>query len=386
MQLNSRKILLTVIVLATTCFVAFQIASFSVLHSFKYKYSISSTPENASSTPKILLVWDRGIGEQDTIARLKITSKNLGVDLRDVSDRPPYYIRWFIKDPVTLAAQEFQPDLILTIQDYVKYYNLGIPNYMTLTLGTDRYLELDKNGVAKIINPELLKFDALLPSFKDINLLQSVYERDTGKEFIGFSWYPSAYMTEYTPAIPKKLLYSGGFKWDSTRGSEKYLSLYKQLDATGYFQVSGPKRKWKDIPNSSIGLLPADGVAMIDAIHKAGVSLVFHHRQHIDGGAPTSRIFEAAAANAVIISDRHPFVVEHFGDNVLYVDIDQDVDVMFKQIDDHMQWILANPTKAQQMADRCHTIANDFFSLELMLGKLIELHCEHVKTIEPTQG
>ena len=104
------------------------------------------------------------------------------------------------------------------------------------------------------------------------------------------------------------------------------------------------------------------------------MSLLLHHREHLAGGSPTNRIFEAAAANNVIISDAHPFIKQHFGDNVLYIDIDQNAESMFKQVDAHMQWILANPLQAQQKAANCNAIYKQKFILEKQLADLLDLH------------
>lgn len=350
--------------------VLYLLINWSVQSNFKATYKVTSNDTPA----KILLVWYRGIGEQETIARLKITAQRMGVELRSVSVKPPFYIRWFVKDPVAIAREQMQPDFLLTIQDWIEYYP-GIPNYMTLTLGTERYITTEPDGQVKFINPEHAKFDALLPSFKDIDLLRTAYEAQ-GKKYQGFAWYPTAYTTEYESTAPNKLFYSGGFLWDTTRGSAKYKELFVMLDRAGYFAVCGPKKKWRSTPNSALGFIPVDGVALIQAQHNAGISLLLHTQLHLNGGAPTGRIFEAAAANTVIISDRHPFIEKYFGDNVLYIDIQQDAVGMFKQIDAHMAWIKANPQAAQTMAQNCKDIFMQNFSMEAQLARLIALHHE----------
>lgn len=128
--------------------------------------------------------------------------------------------------------------------------------------------------------------------------------------------------------------------------------------------------------NSFIGHIPVDGKSLIAAIHAAGISLVLHSDSHLTSGVPTARIFEATAANTVIISDRHPFVVEHFGDNILYIDIEQDANAIYKQIAAHMQWILAHPAKAQAMAAACNKIYKEQFSLEQQLLRVVQAHTQ----------
>jgi hypothetical protein len=380
MKLNKQKALIIFLAIIAVCGLAYEITNLSMQYRFNSEYKLTKQEQAAAVPEKILLVWNRGAGEKETIQRLKITCANLGINFRVVTSNRNAPIRKYIADPVQQAVKIFQPDFILSIQDHTRYYP-GIPNYKTLTFGTERYIATNSEGRTHILIPEILKFDAVLPSFKDIDLLQEIYER-RGKKFIGFPWYPSVYETSYAPAIPNKLFYSGGNRWDSTRNSEKYATVYQQLDKAGYFIVSGHKDKWLDVPNSAIGYVENDGKSLIAAIHDAGVALVLHHTLHLNGGAPTSRIFEAAAANAVIISDRHPFVVQHFGDNVLYVDIDQDADQMFQQIDAHMQWILAHPAQAQQMANNCHAINNANFSLEILLNRLLTMHRQYMQVYD----
>jgi hypothetical protein len=186
---------------------------------YKAQYTVVTAASSEPQPVRILLVWYRGIGEQETIERLKIASKRIGVDLRVATTGPRFYIRWFIQDPINTATQIFKPDFILTIQDWIEYYP-GVPNYMTLTLGTERYLKQDENNAIIFANQEHAKFDALLPSFRDLDQLQATYEQTTGEKFIGFAWYPTSHITEYKPAVAEKLFYAGGFLWDETRGSQ----------------------------------------------------------------------------------------------------------------------------------------------------------------------
>lgn len=330
--------------------------------------------------PRALVVWYRGIGEQEITERLQIAAKNIGLDLRVVTTGPKFYLRaLFPETLLNTALQKFKPDFILTIQDWLPYID-GKPNYMALTLGTERYIKDNE-----LINAEHAKFDALLPSFQHIEQLRKAVESN-GKTYNGFAWYPTAHATNYKPAMLNKLFYAGGFLWDETRNSAKYHQLFQLLDKTKYFAVSGPKRKWRETPNSAIGFIPVDGQKLLATHRKYGISLLLHTQLHLNGGAPTGRIFEAAAANTVIISDKHPFIQKHFGDNVLYIDVAKDAPEIFAQIDQHMQWIKANPLQAQQMADNCHKIFLQNFTLEQQLQRLLQMHVDLNAQPENTVG
>jgi spore maturation protein CgeB len=89
----------------------------------------------------------------------------------------------------------------------------------------------------------------------------------------------------------------------------------------------------------------------------------------MDGDCPSARIFEAAAASSVIISDELPFTQKHFGDSVLYVDTTQSAEEMFRTIDGHVKWILSHPQEAQELARRSHQIFCEKFALEDFLAR-----------------
>ncbi len=146
--------------------------------------------------------------------------------------------------------------------------------------------------------------------------------------------------------------------------------MYYSLSEAGYFDAYGPKDSWEKLNLKAYkGYVPMDGHSLQDILTKEGVVLILHSRGHFEQGIPTARIFEAAACSCVIISDRHPFIVKHFGDNVLYIDRD-DPQKMFEQINAHMQWILSHPKEAIELARKAHAIFKNNFTLESELRKI----------------
>lgn len=315
-------------------------------YSFYQQYSVNT------NQPKLLVVWGSGYGEREQIQRIKIAAERIGITVKSVSNHNPEHAKDFFKwQRNKYAAKIYQPDLVLIIEGWEPLIK-GYKNYVALAWPTTNFIGIDFS-----------KYDGVLPVFSDFNTLPA----DTN---IKGNWYPSTYKTDFIPQTPKKLFYLGGTLYDKTRGSDKYKQLFMLLDKTGYLAVYGNRDKWQHTPNSLQTTLPFDGKSILQAANAAGVNLVLHAQEHFDAGMPTGRIFEAAAANAVIISDKNKFVQKNFGDNVLYIDIDKDAEDIFKQIDAHMRWVFANPAKAQEMADKCHTIANEKFNLEEQLRRL----------------
>jgi hypothetical protein len=215
---------------------------------------------------------------------------------------------------------------------------------------------------------EILRYDNILHCTPDIRNLELLAAKK-GKCLRSMQFHYSIGRTDFS-ANPKRRLFYGGVCHDSRRGSS-YGKLYRLLDGTNYFDVYGVANLWKErTPNSYRGLVYWDGGALLRVMRDAGVSLVLHSDDHLVGATVSPRIFEAAAAANVIICDKHPFVIEHFGDSVLYVNQEAGPEEMFRQIDGHMEWILNNQQQAIDLARRSHRIFTENF---LSKGKWIGL-------------
>ena len=64
----------------------------------------------------------------------------------------------------------------------------------------------------------------------------------------------------------------------------------------------------------------------------------------------SNRIWESAAAGAVIITDKNEFITRHFGNSVIAVENRGDQEETFNQIYEAYLWILKNPENAHKMA------------------------------------
>lgn len=339
---------------------------FSLPLLFKMQYVVFT------NKPKMLLVWRRGLGERECAERILKVMPKLGVKVKLVSAyRDIQTLDRYLSNKPEMAAATMRPDFILTIDREVPPI-MSAPNYIILDQSINKYIHKDQNGKNVFIEDFHYNFSGLLPAFKDIDLLRTVYERN-GSKFNGFNWTPTVHATNYVAQKPQFLCYPGGDLSDNTRSKDKYKQIFTLLDKTGYFAVYGYKERWQFISNSYRGFIPLDGVSLLDTQNKAGVTLVLHAEDHLTSGTPTGRIFEAVAANTVVIADRNQFILDNFADNVLYIDVDQDATEIFRQIDRHMQWIFTHPEAAQKMAARCHAIFLEKFTLEQQMQRLLAL-------------
>ena len=107
-------------------------------------------------------------------------------------------------------------------------------------------------------------------------------------------------------------------------------------------------------------------------LNQYGVGLCLHSHYHNKVGIPSSRIFEIISSGAVAISDKNPFVERFFGDNILYLDQTASSEEIFKQVDDHMQWLRDHPLGAEEKSRNAHNILQKSFSTEIFVKNILE--------------
>lgn len=233
----------------------------------------------------------------------------------------------------------------------------------------------DANGH---LREEYRNYDGYLATYEDLTLLKEDLA-SLNKRVYPKPWYPTVQYRPYCRVIPTRLFYflAG---WGLRFHGDKYKRLNNHLVRKHYTRFFGM---------SSYGLegrvfqgsIPFDGESAVNIISQMGVCLVLHSNDHIQHSIPSGRIFEAAAASAVIISDRNPFVSKHFGDSVLYIDETLSADEMFAQIDAHMAWILSHPEAALAMAKRSYEVYEKNFMLENQLLDFDRFHQASVNSL-----
>lgn len=223
------------------------------------------------------------------------------------------------------------------------------------------------------------KADAILISAKEVDYYRIIVNR-ANKLFNGLMILPLAPTTNYNPAEPKGIVWFNRMLGDFTY-PDNYQRFIKLLSENVPMKVYGKNLFSTYLaPGVYDGYIPSAN-DILPAIRQNGIYLLTHADRHIKEGVPTLRIFEAVSANAVVISDKHPFSMEHFGDSFLYFDQNSDGEAMYKQVKAHFDWIQNNPEKAKSMADRAHKIFLEKFTLEKDLIRIAKMH-EYIRTKE----
>ena len=126
------------------------------------------------------------------------------------------------------------------------------------------------------------------------------------------------------------------------------------------------------------GALPFDGRSIIEAIRTSGIALCLHRPEHRTYNCPSMRLFEAAAAGALIISDDFTFPRYWFRDSILYVDAELPPSLVVDQIKAHVEWAYQKPEAANRKARLSNEVFRRSLSLDRMLERLPEF-VEHVR-------
>ena len=165
-----------------------------------------------------------------------------------------------------------------------------------------------------------------------------------------------------------------GLHWDGDR----HASIFRDLSRCVPMNIYGPSHKWRHVGSCYRGALPFDGRSVIEAIRTSGIALCLHKPEHRAYNCPSMRLFEAAAAGALIISDEFTFPRYWFRDTILYVDAELPASLVVDQIKAHVEWACKNPEAANRKARLSNEVFRRSLSLDRMLERLPEF-VDHVR-------
>ncbi len=304
---------------------------------------------------------DTYCGERELAWRIKIAAENLG--WKAILDE---------KRGCHLKKKK-GVDWVLCMNPRHERYNKHSHNYITL-LHPFEYEKLKKKPNCC---PFYERYNGYLLTITPKEDLK-IFLQSKNKPFFSVPFYPTLQYVEYMK-VPLNTVMTMISVWGNRLGDEKFKRLYSLLSQGGFTKFYGVNDHHAVAQEHYLGKLPFDGVSVIHAIQKHGISLIFHSDTHNREKIPSSRIFEAAAASAVIISDTNAFVKKHFGENVFYVDTSLSAEEIYLQIENHVNTIRLAPEKALEMAKRAHEIFVDQFLMETQLINIMSMHQEIIK-------
>ena len=284
--------------------------------------------------------------EREFIARLHLAGRELGWRITDV----------VTSDDILACA----PDMVLATHEFTP----KLTRFPTLGVIWSP-LEYFATDPARIRN--ILSYDGCLVATEGLReWTRGLFEQYASHTPISpFDFLPTAIArpgTEF-PSAPR--LFYAGVHWDGARHGD----LFKELEGRCPMRIFGKPERWEGCADYA-GTLPFDGTALGAAIAECGIALAIHTNAHRAGDTPSMRLFEAAAAGAVIIADRIPFALRSFDDAVLWIETDRPTADVAAQIVRHVKWVRANPVAAADMARRAYAIFCAQFDLREQMARL----------------
>lgn len=300
------------------------------------------------------------VGDREVAWRIKIAGESLGWTV-------------FLDEDEGRQVQNMdQLDWVICMLPNNEFLNPSCPNYL-MVFHPFWYLNDERQ-----LLPFYDKYTGYLLTINDRETIADSL-KSRNKEFHFVSFYPSVYHVPYQEVELNNLVTMIPV-WSNRLTDKKFRMVYNLLSRTGFTKFYGVHKNEDIITQGYMGTIPFDGVSVIDILQQHGIVLVLHSDIHNAESIPTSRIFEAAAASTVIISDQNPFVKKHFGDSVFYIDTSLSAKSIYNQIQAHMRTIYQNPQKALEMAKTAHQIFIENFEMSDQLLKLESLNREVIST------
>lgn len=325
---------------------------------------------------KVVFIYSQG-GENNYAEHFKYSAEIIGWQVRLY----PFEI-----NPHSDEILAFDPDFILfsilatrninsqlLLHRSKKYFHNHSLMKFHLTMGTILPSDILPNQTLSIqAKNYLIPFDGIINLEGDIESFKIIISK-MNRPFFGIDSSPLAPALINKAVEPQNLMWVG-MGWDKFRSSERFKDFINRLSEDVPMRIYGSQEAFSFLRQDAYAGFTDAGMPHIEAIRESGIYLLTHTDIYIDEAVPTGRVFEAVAANVVVISDMHPFVIETFGDNMLYFDQNADSETMYLQVKSHYDWIKANPEKAKEMANNAHQIFLAKFTIEHTLPRIAKMH------------
>ena len=295
------------------------------------------------------------VAETEFSRRIQEAARRLGWDAAEVGS--------------STEIKRFKPDFVVALHFRTPKLT-QYPTYGSMVTPPSFFADDDQ------FIKNILSYDTYLCSSEHIKSWLKDILYLTQKNYFFVPWYTTCQLVPYrAPQIEVPRLFYSGTNWDGPRFGE----LFARLDTEPFLEIYGPKSAWTHIKHSYRGVLPFDGVTILNALNTAGVGLCLHRKEHCDAATPSSRIFEIVASGAVAICQEHPFIKNVFQDSVLYLECTDDAQRLAGQISEYMQWIADNPEGALRLSRRAYDIFAQNYTLEKLLADLAPRHQQLVE-------
>lgn len=281
-------------------------------------------------------------------------------------------------DMNTFLPAKYVNEIIIKIMDYLfeTDFHLVMSFHVNTSLSEPNimYISVPKNY---LLDGRLEKFPTIknYNHFIDINLINTKEEMMSellGREVKSGYGLVGIPANEYKISNHQNLVFFGSL-WG--RKTDGLYAAIKELSKKDYMYFIRHILVLMDSDHPQKFTETAKDLSELQKIlNKYGIAICVHSHYHVEAGIPSSRIFEIISSGAIAISDKNPFVIKYFGDNVLYFDPSLSKEEIFEQIDTHVNWIRKHPKEAEEMARKAHKIIQDNFTTEKFIEDVIKFY------------
>lgn len=327
-----------------------------------------SLPPGAIGRFAVVKLWsDIKTAEDECVARLRIAAQALGVECVEI-----YADGRLISSPGVKVAKD-NVDFVLHLHyDTPKQYDAF--SFVALWNPVEFYHWWGYGRCSRNLTTHD-DFISCSSDAADDHLARMVRKAPTHLP-PHFRLYHSTPDVMRPPSLGEGKLFYVGINWEAISGGKsRHQEVLKRLDKTGLLRIYGPAlfqgvKVWAGY-ESYVHELPFDGMAVIEAIAKAGVALVLSSPAHKASALMSNRLFESLAAGALVICDENPFARKFFGDSLLYIDGRASVEQIHVDITRHLSWAKSHPDAALAKIAQAQEIFRRHFTL---IGNLAELY------------
>ena len=313
--------------------------------------------------------------EKETILRISNAAKELGIKTIQVNSQG-----YYIDDSKKRISQDHTDFVIALHFCTPKQYDVF--SYMALWNPVEFYFDWGYTQHSK----NLLSHDDFLSCSSNAadNQISRMIQNNQYRLSPEFKLYHSIATPVIAPRIHDhpKIFYCG-INWEgiNKKTNSRHFNIIEHLAKIDLAYIYGPKKRWKGIKGYQKEI-PFDGKSLVHEIASCGIVLAFSSKAHRASSLMSSRLFEGAAAGAVIICDQNEFAYKFFGNSLLYIDTTKSDNDVAEQIIQTYTWIIKNKSKALEKAKEAQNIFKKHFCLKKALSNIYTKHKERKKAAE----
>lgn len=176
----------------------------------------------------------------------------------------------------------------------------------------------------------------------------------------------------------RRLVYCG-INWERLNGKPgRFDHLLKPLDDADVLDVFGPAvvqnvRVWEGFKGYKREV-PFDGKSLIGEIAQSGAVLALSSNAHLRSGVMTSRLFEGAAAGALVFADANSFVRRNFANETIPIDISGNPEKDAGRIAEALRYYNAHPKEAYAKAE---ALQQKYIGGYMLHDQLLEVYARY---------